>query len=270
MSTFDDIFAGRPAVIGVVHLQPLPGAPRYGGRMEPILDAALADAEALVTAGVDGIIVENFGDTPFHADRVPPETIAAMTRAVGSVVHRSGLPVGVNVLRNDARAALGVAAATGARFIRVNVHVGAAWTDQGLIRGRAVDTLRERARWAPGLAVFADVAVKHAAPVAQRPLVEEVAECLERGGADAVILTGPGTGQPTDLADLERVRHAHPGARILVGSGVTGESVAGILSHADAVIVGTSLKRGGIVTEPVDVARARALVDRARLAPERR
>ncbi len=260
MSRFDDIFPRRPIVIGVVHLWSLPGSPRYAGSLGPLLDAARADAAALAGAGVDGLVVENFGDAPFHADRVPPETIAAMTRAVTTVAGETDLPVGVNVLRNDAHAALAVAVAAGGRFVRVNVHVGAAWTDQGLIQGRAAATVRERARWAPGVAVLADVAVKHAAPVAVRPLVEEVAECVERGGADAVILTGPGTGCAADLDELSRVCSACPGTRVLVGSGVTAESVGEVLALADGVIVGTSLKRNGVVTQPVDPDRVRALV----------
>src|SRR5690606_33308017 len=109
----------------MVHLLPLPGAPRWGGRLEDVLARARADAEALEAAGFDGVIVENFLDAPFHPGRVPPLTVAAMTRAVSDVRAAVSVPVGVNVLRNEAEAALAVCAATEAAFLRVNVHVGA-------------------------------------------------------------------------------------------------------------------------------------------------
>src|SRR5690606_17653797 len=115
----------------------LPGAPRHTGSMEAVFDRARADATALAEAGFDGIIVENFMDSPFHPGPVPPVTVAAMTSAVGAVREVTDLPVGVNVLRNDGAAALAIAAVTGALFVRINVHAGSMWTDQGLIEGRA-------------------------------------------------------------------------------------------------------------------------------------
>ena len=156
----------RRTLIGVVHLKPLPGAPGYEGSMGAVLEAAALDASRLAEGGADAIIVENFGDTPFFADAVPSETIAAMTIAVERVRRSAAeLEVGVNVLRNDARGALGVCAATGASFLRVNVLCGAAATDQGVITGEAAALLRERARVAPEVKIFADVHVKHATPI---------------------------------------------------------------------------------------------------------
>src|SRR5437764_8017935 len=135
------LFPRRPAIVGMVHLLPLPGSPRWAGSLEEVLRRAVEDARALAEGGVDGVMVENFGDTPFYPEQVPPETVAAMTRAARAVVEAVGVPVGVNVLRNDAAAALGIAVAVGARFIRVNVHTGAMWTDQGLLQGRAHETI---------------------------------------------------------------------------------------------------------------------------------
>src|SRR5437764_7269076 len=135
-----DSFRHRP-IYGMVHLAPLPGAPLFGGSIDAVIDAALRDARAISDGGCDGILFENFGDRPFHATRVEAITIAAMARVISDVVHAVRLPFGVNVLRNDARAALAIAAATGAAFIRVNVHSGAMFTDQGMIEGEAADTL---------------------------------------------------------------------------------------------------------------------------------
>ena len=119
--------------IGVIHLSPLPGSPGFKGDLQACLTAAASDARLLTEAGFDSLIVENFGDAPFFSDAVPAVTVAAMTRAVAAVTEVAGVPVGVNVLRNDARSALAIAAATGASFIRVNVLSGIMTTDQGLL-----------------------------------------------------------------------------------------------------------------------------------------
>ena len=210
--------------------------------------------------GVDGLLVENFGDRPFFPRSVPPETVAAMALAVAAVRRVAGaLPVGVNVLRNDARSALGLCAATGARFLRVNVHCGAMVTDQGLLQGAAHRTLRERARLAPDVSILADVHVKHAAPLGSIPIATAARDLVERGLADAVIVTGDATGVAPDHDDLERVREAIGSAPLIAGSGVRRETVAAYCSRVDGVIVGTDLKREGRIGEPVDPSRVREL-----------
>ncbi len=274
------LFAQACPLIGVVHLRPLPGSPRWAGDLAALERAALADAQAYLDGGADGLIVENFGDDPFFASAVPPETVAAMGRIASAVVAMAGEhPVGINVLRNDALAALGIAAASGARFIRVNVLTGATVTDQGLIQGPAAELLRRRRLLgcdggsadgrglstgrADRIAILADVLVKHGAPLAPLPLEEAVRDTLERGGADAVIVSGSGTGQPTALADLERARRAAAqvaaGVPVLVGSGATLETATALASRCDGLIVGSALKRDGLLASPVDVQRVRAL-----------
>lgn len=220
----------------MVHLQPLPGAPLFGGSIDAVIEAAAADAKALAEGGCDGVVFENFGDRPFHK-HVNPETIAAMTRVIADV--RPGVPFGVNVLRNDARAAIAIAAATGAQFIRINVHVGAMATDQGIIEGEAADTLRLRAAIAPQVLIFADYLVKHATPIGEH----SPRDLRERGLADALIISGVETGAPADVQRLAEVRSAVD-APILIGSGLTAGNAAGY-ADADGAIVGTSFKSGG-------------------------
>lgn len=251
---------GPPLLIGVVHLPATPGAPRFAGSVEAVLEHAKADARALVEGGADALIVENFGDAPFFAERVPAETIASLALALAAVCAEApGVPVGVNVLRNDARAALGLCAATGASFLRVNVFAGAMLTDQGLVTGCAAELLRERARLAPSVAILADVHVKHAVPLAPMDLVESATDAYERGGADALVLTGTRTGAPTDLTELDRVREHVPGAPLLVGSGVTAANATALRDRIRGAIVGTSLKRDGRVENPVERERVAAL-----------
>jgi uncharacterized protein len=254
------------AVIGMVHLRALPGSPRSDGDMTAVVRAALDDARALAEGGADAVIVENIGDVPFTAARVDAATVAGMAVAVAEIRRHVTLPVGVNVLKNDVRSALAVAAATGARFVRVNVHVGAVAADQGIIQSEAHDTLRYRRLLGADVAILADVQAKHGLPLAPVPLEQEARDCFARGLADALVVSGTATGEPTPMSDLKRVRGAVPEAPLLVGSGATPETVAELLSVADAVIVGTAIKRDGRLANPVDVERVRRLVAAARSA----
>lgn len=257
---------GARAVIGVVHLAPLPGAPGWGGDFTAVLDRARADLLALAEGGVDAAIVENFGDVPFRAGAVEPETVAAMSRVVAALRALTDLPLGVNVLRNDAAAALAIAAicAGPGSFIRVNVHSGAMLTDQGIIEGRADRTLRRRRELGAQVAILADVLVKHAAPIGPVTIEEAASDAVERGLADALIVTGTGTGRATDLGDIRRVRAALPDTPLLVGSGVSESTVRETFAIADGAIVGTSFKVGGVTTAPVDRERVRRFVATAK------
>lgn len=258
-------------LLGMIHLLPLPGSPRWnqhGGGLEPVLARARADALTLIEGGMEGLIVENFGDTPFLPGRVGPETCAAMTLATAAVrdVVGSQVPIGVNVLRNDARTALGVAAITGADFIRINVHTGSMFTDQGLLHGEAHETLRARRAMEARVCICADVHVKHALPPAGASLAEAARDTAHRGLADVLIVSGSGTGRPVDPAALTQVREAVPDFPIWIGSGVTPDRIADLLDMADGVIVGSVLQKGGKAGQGVELARVRALVKAAQRA----
>lgn len=254
------------ALIGMVHLLPLPGSPRWGGSLEAVVERALVDARALEAGGFSACLVENWGDAPFSPARVDAATVAAMAVVVAEVRRAVRLQVGVNVLKNDAQSALAVAAATGAAFIRVNVHVGAVVADQGVIQGDAYGTLRYRRLLGTDTRLFVDVGGKHAVPVAPVELEQVARDAASRGLADALVVSGVATGEPTPLGDVKRVRAAVPDRPILVGSGVTPETVRDLLAVADGAIVGTWLKRDGRTSNAVDPDRAAALVRAARLA----
>ena len=257
----NSLFAsGRKILIGVVHLKPLPGSPRWNGNLNALLDFAVADARAYEKGGADAVFIENFGDVPFTKANVAPETISAMTAAGCAIRTAIKLPIGFNVLRNDARAALALCSVCGGDFIRVNVHTGAMLTDQGLIEGDAYHTLRYRAQLRSRAQIFADVHVKHAVPLGNWTLEDSAHDTMERGLADALIVSGVGTGQAADMNDVERVRLACPKAKLLLGSGVTATNVKDYLRFADGVIVGSSLKRNGKLANPVDAKRVAGLV----------
>lgn len=263
MNPFERWQGVRTPVLGMLHLPPLPGAPRYQGSLDAIVDFVLNDARMLQDAGVHGLILENFGDVPFFSGTVPPLTVASMTAVAVAVRREIDLPLGINVLRNDGCSALAVAVASGASFIRVNVLSGARWTDQGLIQGNAAQLLRARAALSgPPIHLFADVDVKHSVPVGAHNLELETRDLVERSLADAIIVSGEATGKPVSLEHLTRVRQWAAPCPVIVGSGVTLQNAASlVLAGADLLIVGSSIKQDGVAASPVDPQRARQLVE---------
>jgi membrane complex biogenesis BtpA family protein len=252
---------GAKVLVGVIHLPALPGAPRFEGRMGAITESAARDAETLAKAGFDAVMVENFGDVPFYRDRVPSETVAAMAVIADGVRRSSRLPVGVNVLRNDGCSALSVAVATQASFVRVNVLVGARVTDQGVIESDAARLARHRvALGAQGIALVADVDVKHSAPLAPLLPEDEALEAHERAMADVLVVTGARTGSEADMAVLRAVRARLPSAPLWLGSGVRHDTLGKWLEVADGVIVGSALRADGRAGGAIDLERARSFV----------
>lgn len=249
------MFQVRTPVIGMVHLEPLPGAPSFNGDMESVRTRMKEDAQALVAGGVDGLIIENYGDAPYYPESVPGYVLSHMTVLANNLVNSFNLPVGVNVLRNDGKAALSVATAAGAGFVRINIHTGARHTDQGIISGKAHGTVRLREEVAPSVDIFADVSVKHSARIGDGTFDEEFRAAVERGHADAVIVSGPATGRELDQERLERAAHLNDGLNrnvpLLVGSGAQLSNIDALLPVADGVIVGTAFKENGQTTQPV-------------------
>ncbi|HLB79285.1 MAG TPA: BtpA/SgcQ family protein [Dongiaceae bacterium] len=257
------IFGIAKPIIGMIHLRPLPGAPRFGGELTPVLEAALADARTLKEGGVDGVVVENAGDVPFSrpAD-IGFETVAAMAALVGPIAQASGLPVGVNVLANGAIQALAVAKAAAASFVRVNQWVNAYVANEGLIEGPAPHALRYRAAIkAEDIRIFADVHVKHGAHaiVADRTIAEQARDAVFFD-ADVLIGTGQRTGDATPLDEIRAIKDA-TALPVIVGSGLDLDNAATLLGVADGAIVGSALKRDGVWWNPVERDRVERLME---------
>ncbi len=253
---FQSLFPKSKPVIGVIHLQALPGAPLYDGQLEKVYEQALNEA-AIFNRHVDGIIVENFNDHPFYPKQVPAETIAAMSIICREVVKQVNVPVGVNVLRNDAYAAMAIATAAMAHFIRVNVHSNAVVADQGIIQGRAFETLRLRSTLKSKVLVFADVGVKHAKALADRGLAIDTKDMTRRGMVDALVVSGTGTGAATSTTDLDLVQ-ANTHLPVLIGSGTRPDTLAEI-KQADGFIVGSYFKKDGKAMNEVEEGRVAEL-----------
>jgi len=244
----------------MIHLAALPGSPAPAV-FETTKKRALNDCRVLVEAGFDGLLVENFGDIPFIPERVGPETNAAMALILAEIVKDASIPVGVNVLRNDALTAMGLAHVCGGRFIRVNVLAGAAVTDQGVIQGRAHELIRYRSSLgADRIAVLADVMVKHSSPLGAADPEQAASDLIERAGADAVIVTGQATGAPVDQDFLSRIAKSVKGSPVIAGSGVTPEFLPDLAPYCDGYIIGSWIKRNGDPRNEVDPARAEKLV----------
>lgn len=243
---------------------PLPTSPRWGGNLKAVIDRAEQEATALASGGVDGIMVENFFDAPFTNSQVDPAVVSAMTLVVDRVMNLVTLPVGINVLRNDAHSAIAIASCVKAQFIRVNVLTGVMATDQGLIEGQAHQLLRYRRELGSDIKILADVLVKHARPLGSPNLTTAVQDTIERGLADAVILSGWATGSPPSLEDLELAKAAASDTPVFIGSGANWENISTLMQAADGVIVSSSLKRQGKREQAVDPIRVSQFVETMR------
>lgn len=262
LKSLADLFNVPKPVIGMVHLWPLPGAPGYRGYgMQTIIEKALRDAEALAEGGVDGLMVENMWDLPYYVGGdVKPEAMTAQAVAAAKVVESFPLPVGINVIHNGGVVCLSIAVAAGARFIRVCILTGARLWDTGEFdHGCAAELLRKRKElYAEGIHIFADVDKKHSVAFPGLTLATHI-EWTQFYGADALIVSGTMTGAEPDLADVQEAKRL-ASRPILIGSGSNEKNITSFLQYADGVIVGSSLKKDGVMENPVDPERVRRFV----------
>lgn len=262
---------GRPrAVLGMIHLDPLPGTPFYkADSVNQIIDKAAGEAEILQRTGFDGAIIENMHDRPYIQPPHGPETVAVMTRAALAV--RAAAPklkLGVQVLSCGTKEALAIALACGGSFIRAENFVFAHVADEGLLpTADAGPLLRyRRSIGADHIAVLCDIKKKHAAHALTADVsIAQTADAAELFGADGVIVTGAATGKPTSLEELSAVR-ATTELPVLVGSGANPSMLPALFLHCDAVIVGSWIKRDGVWNSPVDAGRCGEFIKAAELA----
>ncbi len=237
------MFDSKKPVIGMLHAPALLGSPKYQKNRKAVVDFVLKDAETLLGGKVNGLLLENYWDMPFFPEEVPPETVAHLSLLARAIKNTFRAPLGINVLRNDARSALAIAKASGAEFIRVNILTGARLTDQGIIEGKAHEVFRYREQiGASGIKIFADIEVKSSWALANRTAEEEVSDTLKRAGADGLIVSGMSTGKPVDLKHLQLVKSLSPKTPVWIGSGVDQKNIKKLSHWADGFVVGSSLK----------------------------
>lgn len=263
MLTFDAVFRERKPIIAMAHLPPLPGSPLYDTDrgMAGIVDSVHRDAMALQAGGVDGIMFGNEGDRPYLT-KASPETLAAMAVAVARVAPDLSVPFGVNYLW-DPVASVGLAHATGARFVR-EVFTGVYESDMGLWAPDAASAVRLRRHLGLECLLLYNVNAEFASLIGDRSLTARAQSAVFASLADAICVSGPMTGKPVTRQDLEVVKAAVPNTPVIANTGVRLENVRELLAAADAAIVGTSLKRDGNTWNPVDPDRVQALMDAVR------
>jgi len=268
-----ELFTVELPIIGMVHLQPLPGAPRYrGAAIDEIVELALRDAEALSEGGVDGLIVENMMDAPFlKAEEIGHETVAAMTAAAREIRKAVGLPIGINCLANAVIPSVAVAAASGAKWVRANLWANAYIADEGYVEAAAPKALRYRSFLRQEhLKIFADVAVKHGSHfiTSDRPLGEQVKD-VEFFDADVLVVSGVRTGTPPSTERLREVKSVAT-LPVLVGSGLEPGNAPQLLAQSDGAIVGTFFKKSCLWRNPVQKQRVERLMDAVKRIRRRR
>ncbi|MFW5996359.1 MAG: BtpA/SgcQ family protein [Halanaerobiaceae bacterium] len=267
ISSLKDEFGVEKPVIGMVHLQPLPGSVPYKGQgVEPVIEAALEDAEKLIEGGADAIMVENMWDVPYHVkDDMPPAEMTSQAVAAYAIKQEyPDIPMGINVVHNGGKNLLSIAVASGADFIRVCLLTGAQVWDTGEFDNGVASDLLEYRKYlgAEDIKLLCDVDKKHSVRFPGIDLETHI-EWTEFYLSDAIIISGKMTGaQPT----VDKVKKASElsDRPILLGSGTNADNIGEFLKYADGAIVGTSLKVNGIGENPVDLDRVKEYMSEVR------
>lgn len=237
----------KKLIIGMIHLPPLPGYRKHPG-MDEVIKHALNILQILQTGGADAVLVENEYDHP-HQVKAGPEIIVAMSTVVAEIVKRSKIPVGVEVLLNDPKASLAIAKVCGAQFIRTDYFVDKMWRKEYgemEINPKALISFKNKIK-ANDVKIFADVQVKYAKLLEKDKAIKQSIKQAVKAGADGIIVTGKISGQAPDLADLQEAKSSAGIVPVYVGSGFSDENAGQLLKFCDGAIVGTSLKRNGVV-----------------------
>ena len=247
-------------IIGVVHLKALPGSPFYQNNLSEIYETALEDSINLDNGGVDGIIIENFGDVPFVKNSISKLTLSHFTNIAKEIADSVNIDIGINVLRNDGESALSIADSIKAAFVRINILSGTMYTDQGIIQGEANKLMKLNNSLSSKIEIYADVFVKHAVPPVGYTIENQTEELLLRAGANKIIITGDGTGKEINFEQLEKVRGIVPKGQLAIGSGVNESNIEKYKDIADILIIGTGFKVNNDVAKPVDVKSVEKLI----------
>jgi membrane complex biogenesis BtpA family protein len=250
MNVRDVLKKGKQFVIGMVHCLPLPGTVGYGGDMQKIIDQAVGDAKILEENGVNAIIVENMGDSPFAVvlDTAQRIALAIITQKIRDMIH---IPVGVDAAFCDYEASISIAKITGCQFVRIPVFVDSVEFYGGIIKPCARECMLYRKSLdAEDIMVLADLQVKHTNMVLPHVKIEQSARNALDCGADAIIVTGSALGVETPIDMIKRVQEI-AAIPVIAGSGVNARNIKEQLSIADGAIIGSSLKEGGVISNPI-------------------
>jgi membrane complex biogenesis BtpA family protein len=257
------LFDAAPPIIGMVHLLPLPETPGFGGDLTAVYDQAIADTQALVDAGIDALIIENFGDEPYLIGEPTSAQLSVMSAIASRIRQMTEIPIGVNVQFNAWQAEIALAYAVEAQFVRVEVFVDTVISAQGQVAPCSAQITRYRQRLgARSVQLWADIQTKYTQNVLPQPITQSALDA-EAAGADVLIVTGAATGQATPLDAVKEVK-AVVKIPVVVGSGTNIDNVGDVLRVADGAIVGSALKVDGKAANSVSAERSRAFMQAAR------
>lgn len=255
-------FDGRKkVVIAMAHIGALPGAPLYdpAGGLSALIDGVAEDVERLQEGGVDAIMFGNENDRPYLT-RATPESIAAMTAVVTAVKPALRVPFGVNYLWDPA-ASVAIGVATGAAFVR-EIFTGVFASDMGLWTPDAAAAVRLRATLGrPDMKLLFNINAEFAHSLDRRDIALRARSAVFSSLADAILVSGPITGQPAEASDLAAVAEAVGPVPVFANTGVNLDNVAEVMRLASGCVIGTHLKVGGNTWNPVDRDRVRRFMD---------
>ena len=262
MNLFRKLFGDKKPIIGMIHLAPLPGSPKYEGDLEEVYIKAKHDLDVLMEGGVDAAIVENFGDVPYSTSN-ELVSYTAFTNIFTRLKENSSIPLGVNVQFNDFKAEWAIAYACNADFIRVECFAENRMGPNGIVVSCGPELMRLKGKYPKDICLICDVHVKHTFEIVSQPL-DFTIESIKEGGADALICTGISTGKSPSIEDVEKMKELSDGLPVILGSGVNSNTVKDYLAVSDGAIIGSYLKEDGVVENPVSLDRVKLLMANAK------
>ena len=263
MGAFVDLLKkGKKPILGMVHLAALPGSVHFSEPFEKTAERAKREYNTLIENGFDGVILQNTGDVP-APETGDEATIAFMTKAGLMLRSKSDNIIGVNVLMNGSKAALAIAKAIHADFVRIKINSGVVATSTGMVAANPHDVLLFRNRIdARNIDMIGDLYDRTAAPVGPFPL--EVLADLALRHADMAALVISGYDHQDLIARLKLLREKLPKALLVIGGGAKKSNLSQLMHLCDGLIVGSSIKSGGGFLDPIDPEKASAFMDEAK------
>ena len=233
-------------VIGMIHVDALPGTPKYSGTVKSIINKALVEAEIFNDTGIDALMIENMHDVPYLKKEVGPEVTSIMSIIAQEIKAKTGLPIGIQILAGANKEAIAAAHAAGVDFIRAEGFVFAHVADEGIFESDAGELLRYRRQiGAEDVLIFTDIKKKHSShSITSDISIVDTAKAAEFFLSDGVIVTGSSTGEEADLNEIKNVRAAIK-LPVIIGSGITINNIQKYFNEADAFIVGSYFKKEG-------------------------
>lgn len=263
MKKFKKVFNVPKPIIGMIHIDSLPGTPNYKGKVKSIIDKAIAEARTYKENGIDSIAIENMHDVPY-LNKSAGHEISSLMSIIGYEIKLStNLPVGIQILAGANTQALASANSAGLDFIRAEGFVFSHVADEGMINSDAAELLRYRnSIGADDILVFTDIKKKHSSHnITSDVSIEETAHAAEFFLSDGIIVTGVATGKEADVDEIKSVKK-NVKIPVIIGSGVNENNVEKYLPFCDAMIIGSYFKKNGNWKNTVDTVRVKSFMNK--------